>query len=133
MLAVSFILSLLLNFAPPASFEASWTQLRHSPLLTEDLQSSGTIVLREPSYLRWEVKEPVQSVTEFGADDSPRSRFRMPTEKDFKVTEEGEDPLTLPYAHGKGFQSDRGRGGNRCPGAHQKGFTADVPPYNGNS
>lgn len=91
----SFILSLFLSLVPPSSFEASWTQLRHSPLLTEDLQSSGTIVLREPSYLRWEVKEPVQSVTEFGADDSPRSRFRMPTEKDFKVTEEGEGTILL--------------------------------------
>ena len=91
----AFILSLLLSLVPPSSFEASWTQLRHSPLLTEDLLSSGTIVLREPSYLRWEVKEPVQSVTEFGADDSTRSRFRMPTEKDFKVTEEGEGSIVL--------------------------------------
>ena len=91
----SIILSLFLSLVPPSSFEASWTQLRHSPLLTEDLQSSGTIVLREPSYLRWEVKEPVQSVTEFGADDSPRSRFRMPKEKDFKVTEEGEGSIVL--------------------------------------
>ena len=95
MTLTSFILSLFLSLVPPSSFEASWTQLRHSPLLTEDLQSSGTIVLREPSYLRWEVKEPVQSVTEFGADDSPRSRFRMPTEKDFKVTEEGEGTILL--------------------------------------
>lgn len=91
----AFILSLFLSLVPPSSFEASWTQLRHSPLLTEDLKSSGTIVLREPSYLRWEVKEPVQSVTEFGADDSTRSRFRMPTEKDFKVTEEGEGSIVL--------------------------------------
>lgn len=91
----SIILSLFLSLVPPSSFEASWTQLRHSPLLTEDLLSSGTVVLREPSYLRWEVKEPVQSVTEFGADDSTRSRFRMPTEKDFKVTEEGEGTILL--------------------------------------
>ena len=95
MTLTSFILSLFLSLVPPSSFEASWTQLRHSPLLTEDLQSSGTIVLREPSYLRWEVKEPVQSVTVFGADDSPRSSFRMPTEKDFKVTEEGEGTILL--------------------------------------
>ena len=95
MTLTSIILSLFLSLVPPSSFEASWTQLRHSPLLTEDLRSSGTIVLREPSYLRWEVKEPVRSVTEFGADDSPRSRFRMPTEKDFKVTEEGEGTILL--------------------------------------
>lgn len=94
MMLISIILSLLLDLVPPASFEASWTQVRHSPLLTEDLHSSGTIVLREPSYLRWEVKEPVQSISEFGADDAP-SRFRMPTEKDFKVTEEGEGTVIL--------------------------------------
>lgn len=95
MYLVSIILSLFLDLVPPASFEASWTQVRHSPLLTEDLRSSGTVVLKEPSYLRWEVKEPVQSVTEFGADDNQRSRFRMPTEKDFKVTEEGEGTIVL--------------------------------------
>ena len=95
MYLVSIILSLFLDLVPPASFEASWTQVRHSPLLTEDLRSSGTVVLKEPSYLRWEVKEPVQSVTEFGADDNQRSRFRMPTEKDFKVTEEAEGTIVL--------------------------------------
>ena len=95
MLLVSIILSLFLDLVPPSSFEASWTQGRHSPLLTEDLQSSGSVVLKEPSYLRWEVKEPVQSVTEFGADDSSRPRFRMPTEKDFKVAEEGEGTIVL--------------------------------------
>ena len=96
MLLVSFILSLLMDLVPPPSFEASWTQVRHSPLLTEDLLSSGTVVLREPSYLRWEVREPVQSVTEFGAgDDASRSRFRMPSEKDFKTTEEGEGTIVL--------------------------------------
>ena len=95
MTLTSFILSLFLSLVPPASFEASWTQVRHSPLLTEDLRSSGTVVLREPSYLRWEVKEPVQSITEFGADDNQRSRFRMPTEKDFKVKEEGDGTIIL--------------------------------------
>lgn len=96
MTLTSFILSLFLSLVPPASMEASWTQVRHSPLLSEDLKSSGTVVLREPSYLRWEVKEPVQSVSEFGADDASRSRFRMPTEKDFKVLEDGETIILQP-------------------------------------
>lgn len=95
MTLLSIILSLLLDLVLPTSFEASWTQVRHSPLLTEDLQSSGTIVLREPSYLRWEVKEPVQSVTEFGADN-PTGRFRMPTQKDFKATEDGNTVILEP-------------------------------------
>lgn len=95
MTLLSIILSLLLDLALPTSFEASWTQVRHSPLLTEDLQSSGTIVLREPSYLRWEVKEPVQSVTEFGADN-PTGRFKMPTQKDFRATEDGNTVILEP-------------------------------------
>ena len=93
MILLSVILSVLLETVLPASFQASWTQVRHSPLLTEDLVSSGTVVLREPSYLRWEVLQPVQSVTEFGADDS-RGRFRMPGPKDFKATEDGNE-ITL--------------------------------------
>ena len=88
MTLVAIILSALLELVMPQQFEASWTQVRHSPLLTEELVSSGTVVLREPSYLRWEVKEPVQSVTEYGSDDS-RSRFKMPSQKDFKTVEEG--------------------------------------------
>ena len=95
MTLLSIILSLLLDLVLPTSFEASWTQVRHSPLLTEDLQSSGTIVLREPSYLRWEVKEPVQSVTEFGADN-PTGRCKMPTQKDFKATEDGNTVILEP-------------------------------------
>lgn len=95
MTLVAIILSAFLEFVMPQQFEASWTQVRHSPLLTEELVSSGTVVLREPSYLRWEVKEPVQSVTEYGADDS-RSRFKMPSQKDFKTVEEGETIVLEP-------------------------------------
>ena len=95
MTLVAIILSALLELVMPQQFEASWTQVRHSPLLTEELVSSGTVVLREPSYLRWEVKEPVQSVTEYGSDDS-RSRFKMPSQKDFKTVEEGETIVLEP-------------------------------------
>lgn len=95
MTLVALILSVVLDLALPASFEASWTQVRHSPILTEDLVSSGTVVMREPDYLRWEVLEPVQSVSEFGAD-TPRGRFRMPTQKDFKAVEEGNTVVLEP-------------------------------------
>ena len=95
MTLVALILTALLELVMPQQFEASWTQVRHSPLLTEELVSSGTVVLREPSYLRWEVKEPVQSVTEYGSDDS-RSRFKMPSQKDFKTVEEGETIVLEP-------------------------------------
>ena len=96
MTLVAIILSALLELVMPQQFEASWTQVRHSPLLTEELVSSGTVVLREPSYLRWEVKEPVQSVTEYGADDSRGGRFKMPSQKDFKTVEEGETIVLEP-------------------------------------
>ena len=95
MTLVALILTALLELVMPQQFEASWTQVRHSPLLTEELVSSGTVVLKEPSYLRWEVKEPVQSVTEYGADDS-RGRFKMPSQKDFKTVEEGETIVLEP-------------------------------------
>ena len=95
MMLATVILSALLEFVMPQTFEASWTQVRHSPLLTEELVSSGTVVLNEPSYLRWEVKEPVQSVYEYGADDA-RGRFRMPSQKDFKTIEEGETIVLEP-------------------------------------
>ena len=96
MTLVAIILSAILELVMPQQFEASWTQVRHSPLLTEELVSSGTVVLREPSYLRWEVKEPVQSVTEYGADDSRGGRFKMPSQKDFKTVEEGETIVLEP-------------------------------------
>ena len=95
MTIVALILSLLLDLALPSSFEASWTQVRHSPILTEDLVSSGTVIMREPDYLRWEVLEPVQSVSEFGAD-TRGGRFRMPTQKDFKAVEEGNTVVLEP-------------------------------------
>lgn len=95
MTLAAIILTALLELVMPQQFEASWTQVRHSPLLTEDLVSSGTVVLREPSYLRWEIKEPVQSVTEF-TGDTPRGRFKMPTKKDFVAVEEGETIVLEP-------------------------------------
>lgn len=92
MMLISLILAF--TFALPSHFEAAWTQVRHSPLLTEDLVSSGTVVLDEPSYLRWETVEPVQSVAEFTGES--RGRFKMPSEKDFKVIEDGEHVVLVP-------------------------------------
>jgi len=68
----------------PPVLDASWQREYHSPLLQENLISNGKVHLQEPNQLRWETVSPVPRVTEFGAD-TPRGRFRMPTEKDFQV------------------------------------------------
>ena len=75
----------------PETLEAPWRQTRHSPLLKEDLKSSGVVYLQQPDKIHWEVLEPVSKVTVMNGS-SARGRFRLPTEKDFKATVlEGED------------------------------------------
>ena len=75
----------------PRTLEAPWTQIKHSPLLKEDLKSSGVVYLQQPDKIRWEVQEPVSRVTVMNGS-APRGRFRLPTEKDFRATVlEGED------------------------------------------
>jgi len=87
------MLERIIEVNSPKSLEANWTQLRHSPLLVEDLRSSGSVVLREPSYLKWEVKEPVASVKEMGTQD--KGRFRTPTIKDFKASIQADGTVVL--------------------------------------
>ena len=71
----------------PDSLEAYFTQTRHSPMLTSDLVSKGKVSLAKPDYLRWEVISPKPSVSEFnGADGAAQRRFRIPSDKDFKIT-----------------------------------------------
>ena len=75
----------------PETLEAPWQQIKHSPLLKEDLKSSGVVYLQQPDKIRWEVLEPVNRVTVMNGS-APRGRFRLPTEKDFRATVlEGED------------------------------------------
>ena len=83
------------------TLQASFTQTRHSPMLTKDLKSEGRVVLASPDRIRWEVLKPYPSVfVSSGEGDSfaplgmtGKGRgFRMPTEKDFTATVlEGED------------------------------------------
>mgnify|MGYP002623074987 FL=1 len=78
------------------SLRANFTQLRHSPLLSADLESSGFVALQAPDKVHWEVQKPVSRVSVFNGDMPQEGRhFRLPTEKDFTVSAlEGED-LTL--------------------------------------
>ena len=64
----------------PSTLEASFVQTRHSELLSEDLVSRGHVWLQQPDKVRWEVTSP---------------KFRLPSEKDFKVTVLSSEELTL--------------------------------------
>ena len=78
----------------PASLQANWEQVKHSPLLEENLESRGVVYLQNPDKVRWEVTSPVKRLTVFNGE-SPR-RFRLPSEADFKATVlENGDQLTV--------------------------------------
>lgn len=87
------VLSRLKEANFPSSLEAEFTQRRHSPLLSEDLVSKGKLTLAAPDYLRWEIVSPKPRVSEFNASDAASARrFRLPSDKDFRVsTLEGEE------------------------------------------
>ena len=75
------------------TLQASFTQTRHSSMLTKDLVSEGRMVPRSPDQIRWEVVKPHPSVfVSSGELAIAGRRFRIPTEKDFTATAlEGED------------------------------------------
>lgn len=76
------VLARILEVNMPDSMQASWVRTYHSPMLQENLVSSGTFFLKQPDVLRWETLEPVHSLTEFNGEQQ-RGRFRLPQEKDF--------------------------------------------------
>lgn len=79
----------------PSTLEASFVQTRHSELLSEDLVSRGRVWLQQPDKVRWEVTSPKPRLTVLNGE-VPRSRkFRLPSEKDFKVTVLSSEELTL--------------------------------------
>ena len=75
------------------TLRAEFTQVRHTPLLAEDLVSSGFAALQAPDKVHWEVVKPVSRVTVFNGDIPQNNRrFRLPSEKDFTVSSlEGEE------------------------------------------
>lgn len=75
------------------TLRADFTQVRHTPMLTDDLVSNGFVALQAPDKVHWEVVKPVSRVTVFNGD-IPQSgrRFRLPSDKDFSVSSlEGEE------------------------------------------
>ena len=69
------------------TLQASFTQTRHSSMLTKDLKSEGRMVLASPDRIRWEVLKPYPSVfVSSGELAIAGRRFRMPAEKDFTAT-----------------------------------------------
>lgn len=79
------------------TLEASFVQVRHSPMLSEDLRSEGYVALQSPDKVHWEVLKPISRVSVFNGD-IPQSgrRFRLPTEKDFTVSSlEGGQELSV--------------------------------------
>ena len=72
------------NF-PKKSLQASWSRIYRSPMLQDDILSEGKVCLRQPDALRWETEKPVKRVTELDSTQG-KGRFRMPDEKDFKIT-----------------------------------------------
>ena len=81
------VLSRLKEANFPDSLSADFTLTRHSPMLASDLVSKGRVNLAKPDYIRWEVISPKPSVTVFsGEDASSNRRFRLPSDRDFKVS-----------------------------------------------
>ena len=77
---------------------ATFTQVRHSSLLTSDLVSEGFVAMQAPGRIRWEVRRPAAKVSILDGEGAAAGRrFRLPSEKDFNIkTLEGEDyTLTL--------------------------------------
>lgn len=77
---------------------ASFTQVRHSSLLTQDLVSEGFVAMKAPGKIRWEIRKPNARVSILDGEAAAGGRrFRLPAEKDFTIRSlEGEDyVLTL--------------------------------------
>jgi len=88
------VLARILEVNMPDSLQAQWTRTYHSPMLQEDLVSSGTVFLKQPDVLRWETLEPVHSLTEFNGEQQ-RGRFRLPQEKDFDAVVLESEQITV--------------------------------------
>ena len=80
------------NF-PKQSLQASWQRIYKSPMLQDAMESEGKVALTQPDQVRWETLKPVQYLTVL--DGTQRGRFRLPTEKDFKVSVLEGDQYTI--------------------------------------
>ncbi|MBP5538903.1 MAG: outer membrane lipoprotein carrier protein LolA [Bacteroidales bacterium] len=67
----------------PQTLQASFTMIRHSPMLTENLMSEGEVFLQAPDKICWEVQRPFSRRTVLNGTEASPHRFRMPAAKDF--------------------------------------------------
>ena len=72
----------------PKSLQASFTMVRHSPMLVDDLKAEGMVYMLSPDKIRWEVLKPTPRVTVFNGDIPAGRKFAMPQEQDFTCTKE---------------------------------------------
>ena len=79
---------------PRKTLTANWNRIYRSPMLQDDILSEGTVSIVEPDNLRWETLKPVKHVTVLDGKQE-RGRFRLPQEKDFKVTVLDGDTYTI--------------------------------------
>ena len=70
---------------PKESLQASWQRIYRSPLLQEEVYSEGVVYIKNPDRLRWETHKPSYRLT-LADGTEPRGRFRLPREKDFKIS-----------------------------------------------
>ena len=75
----------------PTTLQASFTMVRHSPMLTEDLRSEGEVFLQAPDKICWEVQRPFSRRTVLNGTEESSHRFRMPEAKDFTLSSGSSD------------------------------------------
>ena len=76
---------LAVNIQP--TLTAGFVQVRHSPMLTEDMRCEGTVYLQQPDKIRWNILKPTPHTTVFNGEKPNERRFRLPGRKDFSVSE----------------------------------------------
>ena len=75
------------------TLKAGFVQIRHSPMLTEDLLSEGLVYLQQPDKIRWDILKPSPHTTIFNGEKPNERCFRLPGQKDFSVSEIRNDDL----------------------------------------
>lgn len=76
-----------------STLKAGFVQIRHSPMLTEDLRCEGVVYLQQPDKIRWDILKPTPHTTIFNGEKPNERRFRLPGQKDFSVSEIRNDDL----------------------------------------
>ena len=75
----------ILRVNMPATLQGKWHQVRHTQLLQDNLESDGLVYVQQPGCLRWETLSPIPSLLVFDGE-TPAGRFRLPSQKDFRIT-----------------------------------------------